>query len=260
MAYAPKANIFYEREGWRRPLALSFAFHAAVILSIVAVGLVLEPRGQSNWGENPGEAVSATLVTGAAVPIPRPMTQTDNIVVNGSKGETVTPPQPKAAETEDGVTIPGQVTKPRIDKAVTPAVPKPHVEPTPTTAVPFGEGGAPKGPYGVFSAPSMKGGFSFENADFGSKFPWYVEVVKRKVQSNWLTYELDPHIQAPHKGGISFDIRRDGSVANVQLAQSSGVPLLDQSALRAVQRVDTFGPIPEGNSVNVTFWFDYPPK
>lgn len=259
MAYAPRANIFYEREGWRKPLTMSLAFHALLGLTLVGAGLVMEPRAQSDWGENPGQAVSATLVSGAAIPIPRPQTQTDNIVANESKGVTQAPPQPKTAETEDGVTIPGRTTKPKIDKTVTTAA-RPHAEPTPVTAVPYGEGGAPKGPYGVFTAPSMKGGFSFENADFGSKYAWYVEVVRRKVQNNWLTYELDPRIQAPHKGGVAFDIRRDGTVANVQLAQSSGVPLLDQSALRAVQRVDTFGPIPEGNSVSVTFWFDYPPK
>jgi protein TonB len=258
MAYV-RANMFYEHESWRKPLMLSLGFHVLLALTIFSLGFVMQPRGVTDWGENPGQAVSATLVSGSAVPIPRPQVQTDNIVTNESKGVTQTPQQ-KTVETADGITIPGQVTKPKVDKTPTVANVRPHAEPTPTTAVAYGEGGAPKGPYGVFAAPNMKGGFSFENADFGSKYPWYVEVVKRKVQSNWLTYELDPHIQAPHKGGISFDIRRDGSVSNVQLAQSSGVPLLDQSALRAVQRVDTFGPLPEGNSVNVTFWFDYPPK
>ncbi|HYL92227.1 MAG TPA: TonB family protein, partial [Alphaproteobacteria bacterium] len=60
-----------------------------------------------------------------------------------------------------------------------------------------------------------------------------------------------------------FDIRRDGSPANVRLEQSSGVPALDQSAMRAVQRIDTFGRLPDGytgSQVTVEFWFDYPPK
>jgi periplasmic protein TonB len=38
------------------------------------------------------------------------------------------------------------------------------------------------------------------------------------------------------------------------------VPSLDQSAMRAIQRIDSFGKLPEGNSVTVDFWFDYPPK
>jgi periplasmic protein TonB len=49
----------------------------------------------------------------------------------------------------------------------------------------------------------------------------------------------------------------------VQVEQSSGVPSLDQSAVRAVQRIDTFGPLPQdypGNKVSVEFWFDYSKK
>ena len=51
-----------------------------------------------------------------------------------------------------------------------------------------------------------------------------------------------------------------GSPTNVQVEQSSGVPSLDQSAVRALQRIDTFGPLPSdysGNKVSVEFWFDY---
>ncbi len=47
---------------------------------------------------------------------------------------------------------------------------------------------------------------------------------------------------------------------NVQIEQSSGVPSLDISAVRALQRIDTFGPLPadySGSKVSVEFWFDY---
>jgi periplasmic protein TonB len=59
---------------------------------------------------------------------------------------------------------------------------------------------------------------------------------------------------------ITFDITRSGEPENIQIEQSSGVPSLDQSALRALQRIDTFGPLPQGYSgsyVSVEFWFDY---
>ena len=116
------------------------------------------------------------------------------------------------------------------------------------------------GPYGSFTAPNTKGGFSFQNADFGSKYGWYVDKVRRLVQSNWLTYEIDPRIKAPHRAFISFDILKDGTTSNVHIEQTSGVPSLDISAMRAIQRVDGFGQLPEGNRVTVEFWFDYPPK
>lgn len=259
MAYA-RANMFYERESWRRPLLISLGFHAFVGLTIFFLGFVMQPTGQSNWGENQGEAVDAKLVSAAPIPIPRNDAQTENIVAHDSKAVTQSPPETKPVETEDGISIPGKVVKPTPQKSVTATNVKPHPMPTPQTAVAYGEGPPVTGPFGTFTAPNMKGGFSFENADFGSKYAWYVDAVKRKVQSNWLTYELDPHINAPHKGGISFDILRDGSVTNIQIAQSSGVPILDQSAYRAVQRVDKFSALPEGSRVTVTFWYDYPPK
>jgi periplasmic protein TonB len=260
MAYA-RANMFYERESWRKPLLISLGFHAFIVLVILVLGFVMGPRNQTNWGENQGDAVSATLVSGAPIPIPKPQTQTENIVANESKGVTETPPQPKPVETDDGISIPGKVApKPKIEKPITTPNVKPRPMPTPQTAVPYGEGGPVSGPFGTFTAPNTKGGFSFQNADFGSKYGWYVDVVRRKVQSNWLLYEIDPHINAPHRAYITFDINRDGSPANIRVTQSSGVPSLDISARRAIERVDTFGPLPAGNSVQVEFWFDYPPK
>lgn len=260
MAYV-RANLFYEREKWRTPLLLSVGFHGFLVLSIVIAGFVIQPRGNTNWGTNQGSAVEAQLVS-AAIPIPHPQEQTQNIVANESKGVTETQPQPKPVETEDGISIKGKVTPKKIDK---PAPPPTHVQPRPVptpvdTAVPYGEGGPVSGPYGNFAAPNTKGGFSVQDASFGNKYGWYIDVIRRKVQSNWMTYEIDPHIMAPHRAFIEFDIMRDGSPAHVQLAQSSGVPSLDQSALRAVQRIDGFGALPEGSVLHVEFWFDHPPK
>jgi protein TonB len=59
---------------------------------------------------------------------------------------------------------------------------------------------------------------------------------------------------------VTFDISRAGQPGRIQVEQSSGVPSLDQSAVRALQRIDTFGPLPsdyDGSKVSVEFWFDY---
>jgi periplasmic protein TonB len=75
-----------------------------------------------------------------------------------------------------------------------------------------------------------------------------------------LKYEVDPSISTAQRVYITFDVMRDGHPANVQVEQSSGVPSLDQSATRAIQRIDTFGPLPSdyaANKVSVEFWFDY---
>jgi protein TonB len=253
--------MFYEREQWRKPLLLSVGFHGALVLAIIGLSYVMHPHGNaSEWGTNSGEAVEAQLVS-AAIPIPH-QEQSQNIVANENKGVTQTQPVPKAVETEDGISIKGKVVPPRhIDKPAPPTHVTPRPVPTPVdTAVPYGEGGPVSGPYGNFAAPNTKGGFSVKDAAFGSKYGWYIDVIRRKVQQNWMTYEIDPRITAPHRAYIEFDVMRDGRPANVQLSQSSGVPSLDQSAIRAIQRIDGFGGLPEGNSLHVEFWFDHPPK
>lgn len=261
MAYV-RANMFYEREQWKRPLLVSVGFHGALVLGIFAASYVLNPHGNANdWGANNGDAITAQLVS-ASIPIPH-AEESDNIVANDSKAVTHSVAQPKPVETEDGVSIPGKVTPPKktIDKPVPQNRVPPRPAPTPMdTAVPAGEGGPVSGPYGSVQTAAYKGGFSFHDADFGSLYGWYVDAVKRRVQQNWLTYEIDPRIQAPHRAYIEFDIQRDGSPANVHIAQTSGVPSLDTSAMRAIQRIDSFGKLPKGNSVTVEFWFDYPPK
>jgi protein TonB len=261
MSYV-RANLFDEREKWGESLLLSVVFHSALVVGGFGLGFVLNWHSKANdWGANKGDAVDAVLVSGAAIPIPHPQEQTKNIVANESKAVTQTQPQPKVEEPQDALPIQGKVTPKKIDRPVPQNRVPPRATPTPVeTAVPYGEGGPVSGPYGNFAAANTKGGFSVQNAAFGDKYGWYIDVIRRKVQQNWLTYEIDPHITAPHRAFLEFDIMRDGSPANVRVEQSSGVPSLDQSALRAIQRIDGFGPLPEGSTLHVEFWFDHPPK
>jgi protein TonB len=259
MAYV-RANLFYERAHWKKPLLLSVGFHVLLVCAIASMSYLMRLHGSANdWGMHEGSAVDAQLVS-ASIPIPK-TEQSENIVANESKGVTQTLPLPTVEQPEEAVPIEGKVKPKKIDKPAMPTHTQPRPVPTPVeTAVPYGEGGPVSGPYGSVATPNYKGGFSFHNADFGGKYGWYVDKVKRAVQAQWLTYEIDPRIKAPHRAFIEFDIMRDGSPANIHLAQSSGVPSLDTSAMRAIQRIDSFGQLPEGNSVTVEFWFDYPPK
>jgi len=254
MAYV-RANLFYERESWKKPLTLSLAFHGLLVVSVVVTAFVYGHRPVNTWGVNNGDAITVQLASASSVPIPH-AEESNNIVANESKGVTQTVPQPKPVETEDGISIPGHVTKPKTIKKVTPPTPaKPRPEPTPETAVPYGEGGPVSGPYGAFTAPHTQGGFSFQNADFGSRFSYYVREVNQTVSRNW----YKPDVAAPRRAYIQFDIMRDGSPTNVRIEQSSGVPSLDQLAMRAVQRSE-FPRLPaeySGSKVSVEFWFDY---
>ena len=44
---------------------------------------------------------------------------------------------------------------------------------------------------------------------------------------------------------ISVAVRRDGSIEQTRIIQSSGIPLLDSTALRIVRLAEPFPPLPE---------------
>src|SRR5450432_106120 len=253
-----RPNLFYEREQWKKPLFLSVGFHVFLTGSILLTAYLLAPRATVNWGQNTGDAVNATLISASALPIPH-VDESKNIVANDSKGITETKPQPKPAETDDGVSIPNKdvKVKPKPQQKQTASVTRP-ARPTPTpedTAVPYGEKGPVSGPYGSFSAPHTEGGFSFQDQSFGSRFAYYVQHVNQTVSRNWFKVDVDN----AKRVYVIFDITKDCSPTNVRVEQSSGVPSLDQLAMRAVQRSD-FGPLPPeypGSKVSVEFWFDY---
>jgi protein TonB len=87
-----------------------------------------------------------------------------------------------------------------------------------------------------------------------------VRVIQQKVSANWMKYEIDPRVSQSQRVYLTFDITRAGQPTNVRVEQSSGIASLDRSAIQALERIDTFGPLPSGysgNKVSVEFWFDY---
>jgi protein TonB len=259
---AANAEIFFEHDRWGRNLAWSAALHLAVAGSIVLYAVIGHGGSGSNWGAGGGgDAMGVTLVS--SVPLPASPVQTQNVLANESKGLTKSLPKTEEKAPE-AIPIPDKNAKtkpkPRISESHQKAQPQPEDEAS--NVVPFGEGGPVSGPYGTFNAGGAKGGFGFTGGggDFGSRYAWYVRVVQQKVSENWLKYEVDPRITDARRVYVTFDIKRDGHPTNVQVEQSSGVPSLDQSAVRALQRIDTFGPLPPDYSeskVSVEFWFDY---
>jgi periplasmic protein TonB len=258
---AAHAEIYFEHDRWGRNLGWSVALHIAVTGCIILYAVV-SPGSGGSWGMGGGgEAMGVKLVT--TVPLPANPVQTQNVVANESKGLAESKPKPKEEE-KDAIPIPDKNAKIKPKKEFSASQRKPVPQPPEeaNNVVPFGEGGPASGPYGVFNVGGAKGGFGFTGGggDFGTRFAWYVRVVQQKVSENWLKYEVDPRITAANRVYLTFDINRDGRPSNIQIEQSSGVPSLDDSAVRALQRIDTFGPLPtdySGNKVSVEFWFDY---
>jgi periplasmic protein TonB len=241
---AQNAEIFFEHDSWGRALAWSAGFHLAVTAVILLYPVLFNGGRGSDWGSGGGgSAMGVTLVS--SVPLSAAPTQTQNVLANESKGLN-------------------SKIKPKKISTPTKAKPQPTPEPE-SNQVAFGEGGPVSGPYGTFTAGGAKGGFGITGGggDFGTKFGWYVQIIQRKVSENWLKYEVDPRISTAERVYITFDVARDGHPFNVRVEQSSGVPSLDVSATRALQRIDTFGPLPpdySGSKISVEYWFDYSKK
>jgi protein TonB len=280
------ADIYNHREAMAPSLAVSTALHAALIVCIIVLPAVLSHNGDS-WGNNgsggaSGEAMSAHMVSGIPLP-PNPQAKPENVLANDSKGLSQSLPTPAVKEDDRAIAIPDKQAKikPSKQKDKTAATPTPSRElpkqkPTVTTpthekpremakvdnTVPFGGGGPVAGPYTTFQNGNTAGGLKFGeggNGSFGSRFGWYTDVVARKVHQAWQS-EVNPSVTSAKRVYILFDISRSGSPSNVRVEQSSGIPTLDLSAVRALQRIDTFGPLPQGYNgsyVSVEFWFDY---
>ncbi|MGA2003303.1 MAG: TonB family protein [Terriglobales bacterium] len=252
-------DLYSERGDLKRPLAWSAGLHIAFSAFILLWATYITGIRGTGWGSGGGgDAMGATLVN--SVPLPANPTQTTNVLATESKG--LSQSQPKVEEKEpDAIPIADKNTKKKTKPVTSANERKPVPEPE-SNQIPYGEGGPVSGPYAMFNAGGAKGGFGFTGGggDFGSRFSWYVQAVQRKVSENWLKYEIDPTIREANRAYVTFDIARDGHPTNVQIEQSSGVPSLDRSAVYAVQRIDTFGPLPpeySGSRVSVEFWFDY---
>ncbi|MBZ5612628.1 MAG: TonB family protein [Acidobacteriia bacterium] len=260
MAAVADFDIYSERGELRRPLAWSVGLHLGFVAFVVLYAVFINGIRGEGWGSGGGgEAMGATLVS--SVPLPANPTQTQNVLATESKGLSKSQPTVQEKEPE-AIPIPdksAKKVKPAPVKSATQRRPQP--EPEESNQIPYGEGGPVSGPY-TMSAGGAKGGFGFTGSggDFGNRFSWYVQGVQRKVTENWLKYEIDPRITNAKRVYLTFDIGRDGHPMNVAIEQSSGVPSLDLSATRAIQRIDTFGPLPpdySGSKVSVEFWFDY---
>ncbi len=254
------AEIYFEHDRWGRALAWSAGLHVGITAFLLIYSAIVSRTSGDTWGAGGGgEAIGATLVSS----VPLSVAQGQNVMANESKG--ITQSQPKVPEkSPDAIEIQGKDAKIKPKKKQeTASKEKPRPAPEEeSNQVAFGEGGPVSGPYGSFSANGAKGGFGITGGggDFGNKYAWYVRVIQQKVSENWMKYEVDPRITSAQRVYITFDVARDGHPMNVQVEQSSGVPSLDISAVRALQRIDTFGRLPadySGNRISVEYWFDY---
>jgi len=242
----------------------SIVFHGLIAAAILGWAFLFHTSGH-NWGEHASNAgaIQATMVS--SLPLPPTQRTLDSGVLTSeapSPAPVITKERTEPPPAPNEVAIPEKITKPikTADKP-TPAPPK-HIQPVtppPTKAV-TGETAGVRIAQSTLEVKNGTASVSVEDRTFGQRFAYYVNIVNSKVAQNWYTSEADPRTSIGKSTTIIFDINREGVPSNARVETSSGSPTLDLSAMRAVQRVDGFGPLPQGDHITVEYTFHLHPQ
>jgi periplasmic protein TonB len=251
--------------GLKPYLRVSGIMHAVLVTAMILSAFLKFPGNQWAGTGGGGDNVKVNLVGSAGIPMPKPETVTESNVVDATKSLHKEEDKPKPPEPPTKAEKIPQFEK---NKPLPPTRKSKTFEnksPEPDNAVP-GHGGAPNLPTGVGSAPGNSPGLAIQGqggGDFATRYGWYIESVKRRIQQNWLQNTIDPNVRAAHmaRTTMEFTILRDGTVreAEIKMVQSSGNLSMDNSAKRALLSSNPLPALPSdysGSYVRVTFDFD----
>jgi protein TonB len=276
------AQLDRDPDNFGKYTARSLALHLAVVASIALYAFIHAHLRRNSWGANETQgAIEATLVSNApAIPLPQDLPPTPSVLATPTPSVAPAPAaeQPKAAPKPepDAIPIPvKQPPKPQPQKKAAQSQPPPKPQPrqpldsranrypspvpTPRDRATYGEA-APQTRSSMSPNQGPSNPVNVKGGDFGSQFPYYVDIIRRTVARNWYQQEVQPSTAAGTKVFLNFTVSRDGSPGNIRVEAPSGSPTLDTSCLRAVQRVDTFGPLPSGynqGSISVEYYCEY---
>ena len=252
------------RDTLRGPVLLSLILHGVlfgVAVTYTLLGFHLGGVGRE-WGTSGATRVGAVSSV-PGIPLPTPLLTTPSTVATQSTSPYKEEPKPKETPPPDAEQIPkfkNEVKPEKVDRFKT-RIQKSEVVPPPDNAIPAGPGGAPAMGYTQVVTSVGTGGVSMgEGNSFGQRYAWYVASMRQRISAMWLQSMISPSILSAPRCYLTFRILRDGTITDVQITQSSGIPEVDRSALRAILASNPLPPLPPdyaGNSVNVQFYFDF---
>ena len=259
-------------------ITMSGILHGGLIV-LIALSAYFHWNGNRWAGPGGGSesAVKVNLVGNSGLPMPTPPSLNESNVVDPSKSlwkNDIKPELPQPTKEEivppDLKNVPEFKTLEKNNKK--PPPPKKEnkafqpKQPNPDNAVPGPNLGAMKVPTGAGTQPgsSSTPGMAIKaegGGDFASRYGWYIEAVKRRIQTNWLQNTIDPGVRAAHTAHavVEFTIYKDGTVKDIRISQTSGNLSMDNSGLRAIMSSNPMPGLPPdyaGSNVRVIFDFD----
>jgi protein TonB len=254
--------------------AWAVAGHVGAIL-LIAGGTWLSHRLDPHWGEPDPTvgSIQASMVN--SLPLPNTQRFKENEVLTSEKPSIApTPPPPtptpipkSAAEhpkTEpppkpDEILIPKKTTPAKITPRPEPAQPvaprRVAPPPTPTPKATTGETAGVQIPQSITQLKNGTAAITLPDRAFGDRYAYYVRLVAQKCNES-KAEDTDPPAARGRRVIVHFIINRDGTPTDVEVTTHSGSPDLDFDTVHAIQRIDSFGPLPSGNQLAVNYVYD----
>jgi len=263
-------------ENVSRSFALSLAGHVLFFGALGAAAWI-NARDNHHWGEaDPtAGAIQASMVN--ALPLPPRQKFVDKAVLATDKPSiapatppptptpsakaTPTPPKAAPAPRPDEILIPDKTAKkkPTLSKLsekeqpVTPKRPAQTLAPNPRATT--GEASGLQIPQSVTPMRNGTASLTVPDRVFGDRYAYYIRLIAQKINQQ-KAQDVDPPESRGKRATVHFVIDRDGTPTDVEVETRSGSASLDMSTLRAIQRIDTFGPLPAGDHLPITYVFD----
>lgn len=178
------------------------------------------------------ELVGALPSSRPQAPSPAPVKQPAQKPAPKPPEQGVTLQQPEPVPEEKPEKKPEKPPETPPPEAVSPAPVGPQTDPD-DTAVATGE-----------TAGSAAAGGSISALEIGdAAFAWYRAAVTNALYNNWRR-PIVSGIREPAEVRVAFEIMRDGNVRGLRVQDSSGIPSLDRSALRAVSNASPLPALP----------------
>ena len=256
---------------------LSVGLHAAVFGGLIAAG-VISAHTHTHWGDKDpvAGAIQASVVS--ALPLPPKQHTLDKAVLTSDKpsiAPTPPPPAPEAVKSKadpvkpkaEPPPKPGEVLLAKKPDPVKPARLDEREQPTPTKRAPTppppptpkattGETAGIQIPQSVTQLKNGTASVTVEERAFGDRYAYYIRIISQRINQSKSEGGIDPPDARGKRSVIHFLIGRDGTPSDVEVSTRSGSAALDLSTLRAIERIDSFGPLPQGDHLPVSFIYE----